>query len=97
MGRGKREAYNTERDPARKLSRVLWLCHWEEVSLSLWRKGTLSLYVDQFGIFLYVQGVRTHGLTHTRIRPGDLRKRILCFGDGKRLNLETGELSWDFR
>ena len=52
------------------------------------------MLVDDVGIFLYCQGgTRTHGLSHNRIRPRDLRGRVIRLRDGKTLDLETGEIS----
>ena len=81
-----------KRDPARKLVRVLAECKWQPLSETLWRKRQITLHIDEIGIFLYRHGARTHGLSHNRIRPGDLKRRKILFRDGKTLNLLTGEI-----
>ena len=82
-----------KRDPARELIKVLKCCLWQPLSEWLWQKGQVTLHVDELGIFLYQQEVRTHGLSHNRIRPKELRGRVIRLRDGKRLDLETGEIS----
>ena len=82
-----------KRDPARELTRVLQSCLWRALSQTLWQKGPVTMLVDDVGLFLYQGGARTHGLSHNRIRPRDLRSRVIRLRDGKRLDLETGEIS----
>ena len=81
------------RDPAHELVKILKNCLWQPFSEGLWQKGQVTLHVDEMGIFLYQQGVRTHGLSHNRIRPADLRSRVIRLRDGKCLDLDTGEIS----
>ena len=82
-----------KREPARELIKILKSCLWLPLSETLWQKGPVTLYVDEVGIFLYQQEVRTHGLSHNRIRPKELRGRVIRLRDGKHLDLETGEIS----
>ncbi len=88
---GKRDM--DKRDPACEFVKVLKSCLWQPLTETLWQKGPVTMLVDDVGIFLYCQGVRTHGLSHNRIRPRDLRSRVIRLRDGKRLDLETGEIS----
>ena len=81
-----------KRDPARELAEVLKSCLWQPSGWGLWQKGPVTMLVDDVGIFLYQGGARTHGLSHNRIRPSDLRSRVIRLRDGKRLDLETGEI-----
>ena len=81
-----------KRDPARELLKILAKCRWQPLSERLWQKGPLTLLIDEIGIFLYQHENRTHGLSHHRIRPGDLKGRVIRLRDGKRLNLSTGEI-----
>jgi hypothetical protein len=80
-------------NPARELAKILEGCFWDRLPGGLWQKGETTLYMDEVGVFLYYQMVRTHGLSHNRIRPRDLRNRMIQFRDGKRLDLLTGEIS----
>jgi len=82
-----------KREPARELVKVLKSCLWLPLSETLWQKGPVTLYVDEVGIFLYHLEVRTHGLSHNRIRPRDLKSRVIRLLDGKCLDLDTGEIS----
>jgi hypothetical protein len=78
-----------KRDPARELGKVLQSCLWQPLSEGLWQKGQVTLRVDEVGIFIY-QEVRIHGLSHNRIRPRDLKGRVIWLRDGNLLDLETG-------
>jgi len=82
-----------KRDPARELIKILQECRWEPLSGRLWKKGEVVIYVDEGGIFIYYLEVRTHGLSHNRIRPRDLKGRVIRLRDGKCLDLDTGEIS----
>ena len=81
-----------KRDPARELIKILQECRWEPLSGRLWRKREVVIYVDEGGIFVYHLEVRTHGLSHNRIRPRDLKGRVIRLRDGKCLDLDTGEI-----
>lgn len=82
-----------KRDPARGLVKVLAKCRWQPLSEKRWQKGPSTLHVDDIGIFLYRHEIRTHGLSHNRIRPGDLKRRVIRLRDGKTLDLKTGEIA----
>lgn len=83
---------NYQKNPEKKLVRVLAACEWEQVGDGLWEKGESRLYVDNIGCFLYRiltgQWIRAAGCSHNRVRH--LKERRIKFDDFN-INLLTGD------
>lgn len=81
---------NSLLNPTYRLKKTLKKCDWEQLSANFWKKQEIIIEIDQIGIFIFREGVRLYGVSHTNIRH--LTAKIIRLGDGRVLNLMMGEI-----